>query len=191
MKITLHKAEHFITKPWSGGTTTQLFIYPETASYQQLNFDFRISTARVDVATSVFTPLVGVSRKLLVLEGKMTLHHEGYHSAKVGKLDVDIFEGGWKTTSEGKCVDFNVMMREGVEGDVYGKVVEKGHSLQLFGSSVSFCFVFLHQGQGIVSSNQQSIHFSAHDFISVHDYKGEALVFLPEERCEIVMVEIQ
>lgn len=61
------------TSQWSGGSTTELFIYPPTAHYADRNFDFRISSASVTDEQSVFTALPSVSRTLMLLEGQMKL----------------------------------------------------------------------------------------------------------------------
>ena len=45
------------TSYWSGGTTTEIFIMPEGASYKDRDFLFRISTARVEKPESDFTLL--------------------------------------------------------------------------------------------------------------------------------------
>jgi len=47
MQSTILHSANFKTSNWSGGTTTQLFIYPPTAEYLQRNFIFRLSTASV------------------------------------------------------------------------------------------------------------------------------------------------
>ena len=43
MKIRHLTAGDFRTSTWSGGTTTELFLYPENGSYAQREFLFRIS----------------------------------------------------------------------------------------------------------------------------------------------------
>ena len=40
---------------WSGGQTTQLFLSPKEGSYPDRTFDFRLSTATVEVEKSDFT----------------------------------------------------------------------------------------------------------------------------------------
>ena len=50
-------AQRFITSKWSGGSTTELFIWPKDASYAERRFNIRISTATVDVESSTFTRL--------------------------------------------------------------------------------------------------------------------------------------
>ena len=47
-------AADFRTSAWSGGTTTELFLYPEGGSYAARDFLFRISSATVDLEESDF-----------------------------------------------------------------------------------------------------------------------------------------
>ena len=41
--ITVRNAEQYQTSVWSGGTTTQLFIYPEDGDYKAGSFQVRIT----------------------------------------------------------------------------------------------------------------------------------------------------
>lgn len=108
----------FNTTNWSGGTTTELFIWPEHSSYAARDFEFRLSRATVNIETSTFTPLAGFKRTLMVLTGEMELNHEGQHSCVLKPFEVDQFDGGWTTHSKGKCSDFNLMC----SGDKFGKL---------------------------------------------------------------------
>ena len=54
-KMILKKAEDFVTSKWSGGSTTELYIYPPQAVYREGNFKCRISSATVEVEKSDFT----------------------------------------------------------------------------------------------------------------------------------------
>ncbi|MFZ9028342.1 MAG: HutD family protein [Crocinitomicaceae bacterium] len=130
---------------WSGGLTTELFIYPEGSSYTERNFDFRLSTATVEVETSVFTPLQYVQRTLMVLEGKMELNHQGHHSAVLGPMDVDDFDGGWETSSKGTCVDFNLMCLNGTKGTVEGFDLDMAETVNM-DCNDSHCFVYIFKG---------------------------------------------
>ena len=116
MKSTIYSLNDFKTKKWSGGNTTELFIYPPTADFGKCNFDFRISTATVEVEKSNFTPLPNVSRHLMVLEGEIAISHKNHHSLNLTKNEIDSFEGSWETTSIGTCVDFNLMTTENTKG---------------------------------------------------------------------------
>ena len=68
----IHKEEQ-TTIRWSGGLSTELYIFPEDSEYVERNFKYRLSTATVEIEQSVFTPLPGVDRTLMVLEGEMKL----------------------------------------------------------------------------------------------------------------------
>ena len=113
MKIL--KSSSFITKKWSGGTTKELYIYPEDSDYGKRNFSIRISSATVELEKSVFTLLKNYNRHLMILDGEMEIFHKGHYSKKMKKFDIDSFYGGWNTSSEGKVVDFNLMTSKNYE----------------------------------------------------------------------------
>ena len=101
------------TTAWSGGTTTEIAIYPVNSEYAQRNFKWRISTASVNNEASNFTMLPGVWRILMVMEGDLYLEHTGYHKVHLAPFEQDQFSGEWETKSIGKATDFNVMLAEG------------------------------------------------------------------------------
>ncbi len=111
------RKQQLTTTAWSGGTTTQLAIWPQGASYADRDFTWRVSTARVEAAESEFTSLPGVSRILMVLDGCLHLYHEGHGEAVLERFGQDSFRGDWATRSRGRVTDFNLMMR-GCEGRV-------------------------------------------------------------------------
>lgn len=99
----------FMLSKWEGGTTKQLFIYPESSDYTSRNFKLRLSVAKVDQEEFKFTSLPGFNRKLMILKGGITIHHEGRYSKQLEPFESDEFDGSWMTVSKGKCTDFNVM----------------------------------------------------------------------------------
>lgn len=107
------------TSQWSGGTTTELFLYPPEGSYASRNFLFRLSSAYCEDAESVFTILPGVRRILMVLDGRITLCHNGKRKVTLEKGDQDHFTGDETTKSKGGCVDFNLMLKDGTEGNLF------------------------------------------------------------------------
>ena len=107
-----------ISTEWSGGTTTQLGIYPPASNYASRDFLWRLSTATVNVAESRFTALPGFKRILMILSGAMRVRHEGHHEILLQAFEQDCFDGGWATTSFGLAVDFNLMTGAGASGDV-------------------------------------------------------------------------
>lgn len=103
---------------WSGGKTKELFIYPENKSYEKRDFDFRISSATVEVLESKFTSLPKYNRILMVLEGELELIHENHYSTFLKEYDIDNFSGSWNTTSKGKVTDYNLMTSNKYVGKV-------------------------------------------------------------------------
>jgi len=98
------------TTAWSGGLTTEIAIFPYESHYVTRNFGWRISTATVDVDHSVFTPLPGIWRVLMIIEGRMVLEHEGQHGASLERFQQHAFSGAWRTESWGRAQDLNVML---------------------------------------------------------------------------------
>ena len=101
----------FKVSAWSGGTTTQLFIYPTTANYAERNFIFRLSTATVDVNRSDFTVLPDVTRYIMPLTSPFTLTHDGNPPVFLEVTKPHKFDGGAKTVCEGSGKDFNLMLK--------------------------------------------------------------------------------
>lgn len=114
----IRKAEQAIAN-WSGGTTTELSIWPEGACYKERRFDWRISSAGVDLDESTFTSLPGVHRSLMLLYGAIHLVHEGIRERDmVPFAPADEFEGDWTTKSTGRCTDFNLMTSSRCRGTI-------------------------------------------------------------------------
>lgn len=98
---------------WSGGTTTQIAIFPPDASYSSRDFLWRISSAVVEDERSVFTPLPDYDRQLMLLDGSLLLRHDGGAPLRLDPYQVHAFDGGAATESQGRCRDFNLMLRKG------------------------------------------------------------------------------
>ena len=131
LKISTLSQQHFLTTQWSGGSSTQLYIFPANASYTERNFELRISIAKVEVEESTFTALPGIHRKIMILEGEICITHEGQYSKHLKPFDVADFSGDWKTTSIGTCTDFNVMSTGRQESELYHLAMDAISSYKL------------------------------------------------------------
>lgn len=117
MRMDIKRKSELSHNRWSGGVTTQLAIWPEGADYGVRRFDWRISTAAVEDEKSVFTPLPGIHRLLMILDGEIEVTHGGTRTVAMKPFaHVDEFEGGEETVSIGRCVDFNLMTSRGFSG---------------------------------------------------------------------------
>ena len=120
----IRKAEQS-TSTWTGGTTTQLAIYPKTADYKMRDFKWRLSSAEVELQESTFTSLPGIYRHIMIIEGEMKLIHEGHHTVSLKPFMKDSFSGGWSTRSIGCARDFNLMLNQGCKGELEAIAVNK------------------------------------------------------------------
>lgn len=106
----------FKTSEWSGGTTTELFLLPEDGSYKERRFSVRISTALVELESSVFTSLPGVKRFLTPLCPGFLLNVNGEEKElKYG--EVLEFSGDDSVECVGSGRDLNLMLK-GADGDM-------------------------------------------------------------------------
>ena len=112
MKIRHLHTTDFKTSAWSGGTTTELYLYPEQGSYADRDFKFRISSATVELEESDFTPLSGVERYITPLDGAFVLAHPGTAPVELHALaDPYRFSGEIPTHCVGRATDFNLMLK--------------------------------------------------------------------------------
>jgi len=117
MKKVIKKEENYKRGQWSGGTTTELAIYPENADYLERDFIWRLSTAESDAEESSFTRLPDFDRILMVIEGNVVLAHGDERSVNLGPLEQDAFDGAIKTKCFGKLEkDYNLIMAKGCRG---------------------------------------------------------------------------
>lgn len=147
MSINIIHKENCLTSRWSGGATTELYIYPPDSSYRERNFDLRISTASVEAATSTFTKLPGIRRHLIILEGEIRLYPENQEQRKMGKGDKIFFPGDWEMRSAGNCIDFNVMTSKKIETAIDTMIIQENTCRELL-LTPSWRSVFLYCSGG-------------------------------------------
>lgn len=167
-------SEELPVSRWSGGTTTQLAIWPPEAVYAERNFVWRVSSARVETEESEFTALPGIARCLMVLDGTLHLRHEGHYDVDLGRFAQDNFSGSWTTHSRGRVTDFNLMTASG-EGRVQlleaapssRKEVELMPVISGWGA-VSEVFYFLSDGISLALPCGTVRRVTAGDVLTVH-----------------------
>ncbi len=136
----IHHFQDAVTSTWSGGKTMELFIYPQNSLFSQRNFDFRISSATIDVENSDFTSLPNYNRLLAILEGKLEIIHEGKYSKLLQQFENDEFHGSWETSSIGKVRDFNVIYSDDFKIQFSYQIVKENFKLTKNGS---FLFILI------------------------------------------------
>ncbi len=107
----IRKDQLKITK-WSGGTMSELFIYPQDANFDKRNFLFEIASATVDLEKSIFSDFTNYNRIIMTLDNKLELIHNNEEKVTLNKYEPHIFDGNANTVSYGKVTDFNLIMRK-------------------------------------------------------------------------------
>ncbi|OXB06709.1 HutD family protein [Flavobacterium pectinovorum] len=111
MNIRLFPKKDCTAAIWSGGFTYEYLIYPETASYGDRDFLFRISSATIEKVPSEFTKFKGYYRYLVMLDNFLDI--EVNNEKKVyEKYEIMEFNSDDEVTSYTKGIDFNWMVSE-------------------------------------------------------------------------------
>ena len=174
-EVKIIRKSDFKISQWSGGTTTQLLIYPEGSEYSERNFKWRLSSAKVEVEQSIFTHLEGISRIIMIIDGEIRLEHQGHHTAVLKQFDQDSFKGDWTTLSFGKVTDFNLMMSEGCTGKLEAILLKENSIAKIVLNGVKenykYAAEIFYAAKGNVSfrlSNQnEQIHLNEGDMVSI------------------------
>ena len=177
---------------WSGGSTTQLFIYPEDAIYGQRNFLFRISSAKVKDDESVFTKLPGVSRVIMILDGELRIEHEGASAKVLKKFDTDVFQGDWNTKGFGVCTDFNLMTTGDCSGNLHNVILNPNQIFtKAFTKNQDFIGYYLLKGKVEIVFTNQKVELNQNGFILMkRENTTEEFKINANEYAELVEVEI-
>jgi environmental stress-induced protein Ves len=187
----LRKVEQTTTQ-WSGGTTTQLYIFPEHAEYGKGNFQFRISTATVEEDTSVFTSLPGITRHLMILSGQLSITHEGHYSKQLHPLDIDSFDGGWHTTGAGKVTDFNLMTTGNTKVFLTSVALSTGEKLNMaIPDDIAMIGYYVWEGALNINTQTGSSYLHRHDFMMLRSAQQlKPVHFEAIENCTIILALI-
>ncbi|HJB34923.1 MAG TPA: HutD family protein [Candidatus Blautia merdipullorum] len=129
--IIVRTEKDYKVSKWSGGDTTELYLYPEDGDYRSGNFQLRISSATVEVERSEFTSLPGVERYLMIFQGHLDMIHGEKEKVSLEPYEVDHFDGGIPTVSYGKVVDFNLMLKNGAGGRIEALCLDKGEEKRI------------------------------------------------------------
>ena len=117
--INFLRANDFQVSDWSGGKTKQLYLSPPTGHYGKREFDYRLSTATVELAESQFSDLSGFHRILMSLDHTLHLHNASRQEETVlAPFTPYFFEGSDSITSRGTCTDFNLIYSDHYQGQM-------------------------------------------------------------------------
>ncbi|MDF2674430.1 MAG: hypothetical protein K0R09_2698 [Clostridiales bacterium] len=182
--IQIIKKNEQNTSTWSGGTTTELAIYPVGASYSDRNFAWRLSSANVELEESTFTSLPGIWRYIMVIDGEMVLEHEEHHKVYLKPYEQDSFNGGWVTKSKGKVTDFNLMLADGYNGRIEAiQVSEELNIKEIYPNQINSFVQAIYCTEG-------EIQIEVHNERNTNIYKGDLVIIRHEVNTEYSGIKI-
>ena len=166
--VEIVKKEEQKTSNWSGGTTTELYIFPKKSEYKKLNFKWRLSSAKVIDEESTFSSLPNIWRYIMVLEGNLKLNHENHHSLDLSPFEVDSFSGDWTTKSYGKVTDFNLMLNKDCSGNISDLTLKKDIEVSINKNlSCIEAFYTLENGNYISINGEEHIKLDKNDLLII------------------------
>ncbi len=191
-EITIISPQNFITTNWTGGTTTQLYIYPPDSEYIKRNFQYRLSSAAVNLFESQFTQLQGIKRKLLVLDGEIVIEHKNQYTKKLHKFDMDEFDGCWDTTSKGTCIDFNLMLQGELSGKLTPYRLKCEEELKIKTSKeTTELFIYLFKGNIEISSVDEKYNLLENHLFKALNISSLNILINSLADSEFVIIEIE
>lgn len=168
---------------WSGGKTTELFVFPENSSYLERNFEIRISSATVDETPSQFTALPGYHRVLMPLSAPLRLVFDGQKEAVAAPFEVVEFDGGWKTVSHGICTDIGIMLSKDWDGRLFA--AQNG----VFDCPDGFAGVYAISDQVDIFIDKTKYILMQGDFLIFKTGAGDKITFvIPHEKAAVMAV---
>lgn len=182
--------EEYRLSNWSGGTTTQLLIWPPNADYQSRDFSIRVSSATVELEESVFTHLPKVHRFLSILDGELqlTVKHDGEENVVTLKeKEIYEFEGDWEVESKGQVRDFNLMLKNTPGSMEYIEINES----QEISCEREFVFLFLVEGKALIHKQGEEEAIELNEGESMFDQVGRKTKYLLQAEQQISAFLIQ
>ena len=153
-KMIVRTEKDYKVSRWSGGDTTEIYLYPEDGDYKSGNFQLRISSATVEADRSEFTSLPGVERYLMIFQGHLDMVHGEEKKVSLEPYEVDRFDGGVPTVSYGKVVDFNLMLKNGAKGRMEALCLEAGQKFEIIpDEDENFLAVYVRKGEIQIGEN--------------------------------------
>lgn len=156
----------FSTSSWSGGTTTQLFIYPEDSNYGKKDFKVRISSATVELEESNFTKLEGIYRFITPLDNSLKLSHNGETFTKLNPFEIYEFDGSLNTISFGKAKDFNLMLANGTKGELRNFSIYEDEEIEIL-TVIGLNILFSYNSNLRIRVDQEEITLSPNELLII------------------------
>ena len=168
MKISFLPKKDSKASIWSGGFTYEYMVYPETASYADRDFAFRISSATIEKVPSEFTKFKGYHRYLVMLDNSLDI--EVNKKKKIyEKYEIMEFNSDDEMTSYTKGTDFNWMVSEKI-GNHKLKIANGNQNCN---AQIILLF-FL--DPTVITINEKSYYLEPHDLLVIENPERKNII---------------
>lgn len=182
---------------WYGGMSSELTTYPSSSTFAKRDFLWRLGVAKIDISESNFSSLPGVSRHLMVTDGKMDIEHVGKYKKTLSQLESDSFMGDFETKTHGICSVFNLMTRENYKGNLFPLIInhksdqELSYSVSYNEEIVSVCLYPI-AGSFKIGFNNHNFDIHTGDLLRIDCMESDSsvkfnLVNTSYEPCKIIV----
>ncbi len=161
MNIDFLSKDDYYKTLWSGGSTTQVTIFPSEASVVEQNFIYRISSASVE-CDSNFTKYPNFTRYIMTLDNRIEIFHNN-DCVKLERYDIHRFDGALNTTSKGVCNDFNFIVSEVFESEM-NLLVDGEYCMENYSH-----YIFYALEDSVVEVNSAMVDLKKHCAIIIKD----------------------
>lgn len=160
---------------WSGGLTYEYMIYPETASYGDRDFTFRISSATIEEVPSEFTKFKSYHRYLVMLDNSLDI--ELNKEKKVyEKYKIIEFNSDDDVTSYTKGIDFNWMVSEKISH-------HKLKTTNISENSNAQIILLFSLDASVIRINEKSYDLEPHDLLVIENPEKENIMLDFSNEC--------
>lgn len=187
MGIKIIKKQDYKTTKWSGGETTELFIFPEDANLSDRNFNYRISSATTTDEESVFSDFSGYDRYIMSLTNDLVLKYEG-EDFKLEPFEIFYFDGSKNTISYSEVRDFNLILKKGLQGGLRVESLCEDCTLKTFNLSNAIIPV---DGNIKVKYNNEEFTIEKFDTLFIGKNDEIEIVNNSGEYSRIIVVEME
>ena len=194
MKVTIVKGQDVTISKWAGGESRQYYIYPPDSSYIDRNFLFRVSMAisNSDIEAE-YSDLKNFTRYLIMLEGTAHVFHESHYDIVMNPYEeIDVFDGGWKSSAIGKVTDFNLMTSKDCKGSM--SVIHNSCKVATDGlesSGNNWLMFFCSTGTAAISlSTGENEILTQGDLSIIEDKSPETKINIKSENSKLIMMSV-
>lgn len=186
MDVSILKKKDYKTEKWSGGETTEIFIYPEDSTLKDRDFYFRVSSATCSSEKSLFSDFSDYNRYITTLNNELILYNKS-EQRNIKPYQIFFFDGSDKTYSESSVTDFNLIIKKGLAGSLRSESIDDA---KVFISG-KINIVFFPKGNFLGEIEGEEYEFDAFDSLLIKGDKELRLRSTTGANEKILIVEVE